>query len=38
MFEGRLQEVGRRVSIAKPVSNVLWEHCISLANRTLVEG
>ncbi|KAF1410693.1 VPS50 protein, partial [Dromaius novaehollandiae] len=27
-----------RVRIPLPVSNILWEHCIRLANRTLVEG
>uniref|UniRef100_A0A668VAG4 VPS50 EARP/GARPII complex subunit n=1 Tax=Oreochromis aureus TaxID=47969 RepID=A0A668VAG4_OREAU len=37
-FNKRLGEVSRHVRIPLPVSNVLWEHCIRLANRTLVEG
>uniref|UniRef100_A0A8C5HVS7 Syndetin n=1 Tax=Gouania willdenowi TaxID=441366 RepID=A0A8C5HVS7_GOUWI len=37
-FYKRLGDVSRHVRIPLPVSNVLWEHCIRLANRTLVEG
>uniref|UniRef100_A0A3Q2ZCI7 VPS50 EARP/GARPII complex subunit n=1 Tax=Kryptolebias marmoratus TaxID=37003 RepID=A0A3Q2ZCI7_KRYMA len=37
-FNKRLSDVSRHVRIPLPVSNVLWEHCIRLANRTLVEG
>lgn len=37
-FNLRLADVSRHVRIPLPVSNVLWEHCIRLANRTLVEG
>ncbi|KAL2080029.1 hypothetical protein ACEWY4_023822 [Coilia grayii] len=37
-FNQRLGEVSRQVRIPLAVSNVLWEHCIRLANRTLVEG
>ncbi|KAM9383674.1 syndetin isoform 1-T1 [Pholidichthys leucotaenia] len=37
-FNQRLGDVSRHVRIPLPVSNVLWEHCIRLANRTLVEG
>ncbi|XP_069372330.1 syndetin isoform X1 [Paralichthys olivaceus] len=37
-FNKRLGDVSRHVRIPLPVSNVLWEHCIRLANRTLVEG
>ncbi|XP_033950304.1 syndetin isoform X1 [Pseudochaenichthys georgianus] len=37
-FNKRLEDVSRHVRIPLPVSNVLWEHCIRLANRTLVEG
>ncbi|XP_041931800.1 syndetin isoform X1 [Alosa sapidissima] len=37
-FNKRLSEVSRQVRIPLSVSNVLWEHCIRLANRTLVEG
>ncbi|XP_061598657.1 syndetin isoform X2 [Cololabis saira] len=37
-FTIRLGDVSRHVRIPLPVSNVLWEHCIRLANRTLVEG
>uniref|UniRef100_A0A7N9B0A3 VPS50 EARP/GARPII complex subunit n=1 Tax=Mastacembelus armatus TaxID=205130 RepID=A0A7N9B0A3_9TELE len=37
-FNTRLGDVSRHVRIPLPVSNVLWEHCIRLANRTLVEG
>ncbi|XP_030644754.1 syndetin [Chanos chanos] len=37
-FNHRLADVSKRVRIPLPVSNVLWEHCIRLANRTLVEG
>ncbi|XP_043923577.1 syndetin isoform X2 [Protopterus annectens] len=37
-FNSRLNEVSKRVRIPLPVSNVLWEHCIRLANRTIVEG
>ncbi|XP_051948686.1 syndetin-like isoform X1 [Xyrauchen texanus] len=38
MFNQRLGDVSKIVRIPLPVSNVLWEHCIRLANRTLVEG
>nr|XP_061808554.1 syndetin-like isoform X2 [Nerophis lumbriciformis] len=38
MFNERLADVSKHVRIPLPVSNVLWEHCIRLANRTLVEG
>ncbi|KAM8811379.1 syndetin [Eudromia elegans] len=37
-YNRRLNEVSKRVRIPLPVSNILWEHCIRLANRTLVEG
>lgn len=37
-FNRRLNEVSKRVWIPLPVSNILWEHCIRLANRTIVEG
>ncbi|KAM3858261.1 syndetin isoform 4-T4 [Diretmus argenteus] len=37
-FNKRLSDVSRHVRIPLAVSNVLWEHCIRLANRTLVEG
>ncbi|MBN3298017.1 VPS50 protein, partial [Amia calva] len=37
-FNKRLGDVSRHVRIPLAVSNVLWEHCIRLANRTLVEG
>ncbi|XP_048848922.1 syndetin isoform X2 [Brienomyrus brachyistius] len=37
-FHKRLGDVSRLVRIPLPVSNVLWEQCIRLANRTLVEG
>ncbi|XP_036594519.1 syndetin isoform X4 [Trichosurus vulpecula] len=37
-FNRRLTEVSKRVRIPLPVSNILWEHCIRLANRTIVEG
>ncbi|XP_068603121.1 syndetin isoform X2 [Brachionichthys hirsutus] len=37
-FNTRQEDVSRHVRIPLPVSNVLWEHCIRLANRTLVEG
>ncbi|XP_047460897.1 syndetin isoform X1 [Mugil cephalus] len=37
-FNKRMGDVSRHVRIPLPVSNVLWEHCIRLANRTLVEG
>ncbi|CAL1590009.1 unnamed protein product [Knipowitschia caucasica] len=37
-FHQRLTDVSRHVRIPLAVSNVLWEHCIRLANRTLVEG
>lgn len=37
-FNQRLADVSRHVRIPLAVSNVLWEHCIRLANRTLVEG
>ncbi|XP_060798737.1 syndetin isoform X1 [Neoarius graeffei] len=37
-FNKRLGDVSKQVRIPLPVSNVLWEHCIRLANRTLVEG
>lgn len=37
-FNKQLNEVSKRVRIPLPVSNILWEHCIRLANRTIVEG
>ncbi|XP_039593442.1 syndetin isoform X3 [Polypterus senegalus] len=37
-FSKRLGDISKQVRIPLPVSNVLWEHCIRLANRTLVEG
>ncbi|XP_030056373.1 syndetin isoform X2 [Microcaecilia unicolor] len=37
-FNKRLTEVSKQVRIPLPVSNTLWEHCIRLANRTIVEG
>ncbi|XP_053119942.1 syndetin [Hemicordylus capensis] len=37
-FNRKLNEVSKRVRIPLPVSNILWEHCIRLANRTIVEG
>uniref|UniRef100_A0A4W3KCI6 VPS50 subunit of EARP/GARPII complex n=1 Tax=Callorhinchus milii TaxID=7868 RepID=A0A4W3KCI6_CALMI len=37
-FNKRLFEVSKRVRIPLQVSNILWEHCIRLANRTIVEG
>ncbi|XP_034375196.1 syndetin isoform X1 [Arvicanthis niloticus] len=37
-FNKRLNEVSKRVRIPLPVSNILWEQCIRLANRTIVEG
>uniref|UniRef100_A0A8C7GKZ1 VPS50 subunit of EARP/GARPII complex n=1 Tax=Oncorhynchus kisutch TaxID=8019 RepID=A0A8C7GKZ1_ONCKI len=37
-FNKRLGDVSRHVRVPLLVSNVLWEHCIRLANRTLVEG
>ncbi|XP_051520500.1 syndetin-like isoform X1 [Myxocyprinus asiaticus] len=37
-FNQKLGDVSKVVRIPLPVSNVLWEHCIRLANRTLVEG
>lgn len=37
-FHKKLSEVSKRVRIPFQVSNVLWEHCIRLANRTIVEG
>uniref|UniRef100_A0A8C5R3H3 VPS50 subunit of EARP/GARPII complex n=1 Tax=Leptobrachium leishanense TaxID=445787 RepID=A0A8C5R3H3_9ANUR len=37
-FNKKLSELTKHVRIPLPVSNILWEHCIRLANRTLVEG
>ncbi|XP_069769749.1 syndetin isoform X2 [Narcine bancroftii] len=37
-FHKKLSEVSKRVRIPFQVSNVLWEHCIRLANRSIVEG
>ncbi|KAE8596232.1 hypothetical protein XENTR_v10016019 [Xenopus tropicalis] len=37
-FNKKLSELSKHVRIPLPVSNILWEHCIRLANRTLVEG
>ncbi|XP_063308326.1 syndetin isoform X2 [Pelobates fuscus] len=37
-FNKKLAELSKHVRIPLPVSNILWEHCIRLANRTLVEG
>ncbi|XP_018413087.1 PREDICTED: syndetin [Nanorana parkeri] len=38
LFNKKLSELSKHVRIPLPVSNILWEHCIRLANRTLVEG
>ncbi|KAG9476344.1 hypothetical protein GDO78_003085 [Eleutherodactylus coqui] len=38
LFNRKLSELSKHVRIPLPVSNILWEHCIRLANRTLVEG
>ncbi|KAM9308738.1 syndetin isoform 2-T2 [Gastrophryne carolinensis] len=37
-FNKKLAELSKHVRIPLPVSNILWEHCIRLTNRTLVEG
>ncbi|KAG8443141.1 hypothetical protein GDO86_011812 [Hymenochirus boettgeri] len=37
-FNKKLSELSKHVRIPLAVSNILWEHCIRLANRTLVEG
>ncbi|CAI9568871.1 unnamed protein product, partial [Staurois parvus] len=37
-FNKKLSELSKHVRMPLPVSNILWEHCIRLANRTLVEG
>ncbi|XP_044149633.1 syndetin [Bufo gargarizans] len=37
-FNKKLSDLSKHVRIPLPVSNILWEHCIRLANRTLVEG
>lgn len=34
----RLVDVNRRVPIPKVVYDLIWEHCVRLANRTIVEG
>ena len=37
-FNQRLSAVSRRCPVPKEVTDVLWEHCIKLSNRTFVEG
>ncbi|KAK6190358.1 hypothetical protein SNE40_002246 [Patella caerulea] len=37
-FNNKLLEIEGRVPIPKVVKDVLWEHCIRLANRVFVEG
>lgn len=34
----KLREVDKRVPLPREVTNVVWEHCVRLANRTIVEG
>ncbi|KAK7500494.1 hypothetical protein BaRGS_00008401 [Batillaria attramentaria] len=34
----KLREVDRRVPLPREVTDVVWEHCVRLANRTIVEG
>ncbi|XP_060086337.1 syndetin-like [Ylistrum balloti] len=34
----RLVDINRRVPIPKIVYDLIWEHCVRLANRTIVEG
>ncbi|XP_076450690.1 syndetin-like [Babylonia areolata] len=34
----KLREVDRRIPLPLEASNTVWEHCICLANRTIVEG
>ncbi|GAB1605109.1 syndetin-like isoform X2 [Argonauta hians] len=37
-FRNRLHEVSRHVPVSKVVHDIIWEHCISLANHMFVEG
>ncbi|XP_033752043.1 syndetin-like isoform X2 [Pecten maximus] len=34
----RLVDINRRVPIPKVVYDLIWEHCVRLSNRTIVEG
>lgn len=34
----KLREAERRVPLPREVTDVFWEHCVRLANRTIVEG
>ncbi|XP_076349284.1 vacuolar protein sorting 50 isoform X1 [Tachypleus tridentatus] len=38
VFSMRLLEVNKKTPIPKEASDILWEHCIRLANRTFIEG
>ena len=37
-FKGKLSEVDKHVPLPKVVLNLLWEHCVRLANKTFVDG
>ncbi|KAF8795632.1 Syndetin like protein [Argiope bruennichi] len=38
VFSMRLSEVSRRVPVPKEAYDLLWEHCIRLANHSFIEG
>ena len=38
VFSMRLEEVGRRLPVPRPVYDTLWDQCIRVANRAFVEG
>jgi hypothetical protein len=37
-LKARLKEVSARIPLPEPATAVVWDHCIALANRTIVEG
>ncbi|GIY34880.1 hypothetical protein CDAR_389061 [Caerostris darwini] len=38
VFSMRLSEVSRRIPVPKEAHDLLWEHCIRLANHSFIEG
>ncbi|KAF0304932.1 Syndetin [Amphibalanus amphitrite] len=38
VFSMRLEELGRRLPVPRPVYDTLWDQCVRVANRAFVEG
>ncbi|KXJ15287.1 syndetin isoform X2 [Exaiptasia diaphana] len=38
VFSLKMSQLSKRIPVPKDAYNVLWDHCIRLANRTFVEG